>query len=344
MRDITNVEIVILLKELSAFENKRLENIYDIDESAFRFRINKKDLIVSLNPKAIYITKYEFPSKESPSFFVSLLRKNLKGKFIRKIHQKGLDRILIFDFDDFQLIFELFSKGNVVLTDKKNVTIVTYRQEEWKDRKIKPKEPYFFPKSTKIEISEINAEKIFSLQNENYPIINVLSSNINIGSFYMEKILEKAKIDKNKTKITEEEAEKIANTINEFNKLLKGEKSDFELKPCFSSDYSFLEIEGGTPTISLSDAIDSILTPILQKNKKEEEKTQKIKAKLEIQEKLLQELLKNEKEAREKADFIYSHISEIEFLLKNENKMGEIKIGSELIKWKKDGKKLILEA
>lgn len=344
MQDITNIDIHFIVNELSSLENKRLDNVYNLNY-AFRFRIEKSDIVVSLKPKAIYLSKYSIDSPPSPTQFATILRKYLKGKHVRKIYQKSLDRIVIFDFDDFQLIFELFSKGNIILVEKETQKIIiSFRREEWKDRKLMPGQNYVFPASNKIEPSEITSERILELQNEKYGIINVLSSNINIAAPYFELIFEKVGIDKQKTKIEVNEAKIIAEKIKDFFNFINNKPSSFIFSSCASkSSYSVIEISDSIKFSTLSEAIDSVLTPILLQEKEDDEKLAKISTKLEMQKKSLEKMILDEKLAKEYGDFIYLNINELKKLMKSNEKSGEVVLSNKKYLWHKQGKKLILE-
>lgn len=344
MQDITNIDLHFIVNELSSLENKRLDNIYNFNY-AFRFRIEKSDIIVSLKPKAIYLSKYSIDSPPAPTNFVTILRKHLKGKYIRKITQKDWDRIVIFDFDDFKLIFELFSKGNIILIEKETQKIViSFRREEWKDRKIMPGQNYVFPISNKIDPNQITSEKIYELQNEKYGIINVLSSNINIAAPYFEIILEKSGIDKQKTKIEVNEAKIIAEKIKDFCSFINNKPSSLIFSPCASkSNYFSIEVIDSIKFSTLSEAIDSILTPILLQEKEDDEKITKISKKLEMQKKSLEKMILDEKKAKEYGDFIYLNINELEKIMKSNEKSGEVVLSNKKYLWHKQGKKLILE-
>ena len=94
-----------------------------------------------------FTNKKETPTR--PSGFWMLLRKYLANAFIKSIYQKESERIVVFELEKnekFYLIIELFSKGNLVLTDERYMIIGTLEWQKWKDRVVKPKETYIFPK------------------------------------------------------------------------------------------------------------------------------------------------------------------------------------------------------
>jgi predicted ribosome quality control (RQC) complex YloA/Tae2 family protein len=63
--------------------------------------------------------------------------------------QKDLEKIIIFETTKNNLIFELFSHNNIILTDKKNNILGCLYKEIWDKREIKPGKKYLFPQSEK---------------------------------------------------------------------------------------------------------------------------------------------------------------------------------------------------
>lgn len=140
---LNNIDIAIIVKELKKVVNCRLNNIYDLNNRNFLFKFdNSKETPVSnnflyenkvyinyLNGKFFYITQNpSFERVQKPTTFVMKLREKIKNKRLTNINQVGLDKIIKLTFGEdeyiYYLFIELFSHGNIILTDN-NYKIIT---------------------------------------------------------------------------------------------------------------------------------------------------------------------------------------------------------------------------
>ena len=81
---------------------------------------DSKKLVVLDCGNKIYLTDFERPTTQTPSNFVTKLRKHLKTRRLSLIKQIKNDRILVLNFSDgqFYLVLEFFSAGNILLLDE----------------------------------------------------------------------------------------------------------------------------------------------------------------------------------------------------------------------------------
>ena len=140
---LSNIDVAIIIKELQKIKNCRLNNIYDLNNRNFLFKFdNLKDIPISnnflyenkiylnyLNGKFFYITQNpSFQRVQKPTTFVMKLREKLKNKRLTNIEQVGLDKIIKLTFGEeeytYYIFIELFSQGNIILTDN-NYKIIT---------------------------------------------------------------------------------------------------------------------------------------------------------------------------------------------------------------------------
>ena len=134
--------MVTSLKQLII--NLRISNIYDINSRTYLFKLSGNDcrqfLIIESGIR-FHCTSYNKHNQHNnnnnndnsmPNHFASKLRKYLKSKKITNIKQIGNDRIVKITFGQqeeykFYLIIELFSGGNIILTDYKYNIIISLR-------------------------------------------------------------------------------------------------------------------------------------------------------------------------------------------------------------------------
>ena len=136
-------------------------NVYDLDSGGrtFGFKFNKpsgavardagetldekdaeseKIMVLIESGMRIHRTKYERAKPEAPSKFTAKLRMHVKTKRLNDVRQLGKDRAVDFTFGggdtECHIIVELYSQGNIVLTDK-NYTVLTLLRTHRDDEK-----------------------------------------------------------------------------------------------------------------------------------------------------------------------------------------------------------------
>ncbi|MCI8486381.1 MAG: fibronectin/fibrinogen-binding protein [Clostridia bacterium] len=143
--------------------------------------------------------------------FCMLLRKHLIGSKIRKIYNKGLERIVIFELECYnelndlvnkKLVLELMGKhSNIILVNENNRIIDSLRHLDTYSksyRNILPAHEYVFPISEKLDFYNIeNFEEFYSIINNGYEnIVEAITLNFNgISNFFIETSLKILGID-----------------------------------------------------------------------------------------------------------------------------------------------------
>jgi len=132
----SNLDYHYAVLELAAAVGGRLEQIYEIEDDVFRFRLSckgeKADLIATLGTR-LSASKMIPESPMQPTSFASLLRKKLSNAVIEEISQVSLDRLVMMRLrkDETHLLyFEMFAKGNLVLCDEQGKIIATYNEQK----------------------------------------------------------------------------------------------------------------------------------------------------------------------------------------------------------------------
>ncbi|KAM0684669.1 hypothetical protein MDAP_000443 [Mitosporidium daphniae] len=119
----------------------RVQNVYQLSQKAFVLKLTRSDAISSLDdklhpPKVFLLlesgirfhpTVYDISFKSlssalAPSAFLVKLRQYIKGKRMTSLEQLGNDRVIRMIFGvgeeyEFKIYFELYSSGNVIITD-----------------------------------------------------------------------------------------------------------------------------------------------------------------------------------------------------------------------------------
>lgn len=133
--------------------------LIDGEEPLFKFKIHKqktKELIISL--KTIFICEHVLPVNPLSNGLIKFLKRKLDNQRIQEIYQDKNNRVICLRLDDYNLIFEFFSKSNIILTDLEFNVITSKQKEEWKDRIIKKNEKYLFPQNK--DIKEVDIKQL----------------------------------------------------------------------------------------------------------------------------------------------------------------------------------------
>ena len=328
MRSMANLEYTYILRELKPLEGKFLDKFYELRPGVFRMKIGSDSVLIELG-KRLHITKL---LEEAPELtgFVMKVRKELGGRKLKEVRQRGRDRIIIFDFGGMELVAEMFGGGNIVLVENGKINYV-YEKKEWKDRSLKPGENYSFPPSDEKELDEILGnlgEK--SIASELVPL--------NIGITYVRKILAEAGVKEAKkgSELSATEKKRIAEV---YAKKMDGLSPSVIIVDGKPSDYSLFG--GSEPFESLSAALDECFGVEAEENPE----LKRLEETLAKQEERLRELDVEEKDAKRKGDLIFEKYVEVEEILAAYKKGGlaEIEKLAKEKSWKLDKKKKELE-
>ncbi|MDE1868344.1 MAG: NFACT family protein [Candidatus Micrarchaeota archaeon] len=208
MRELYTPELMVLVKELKAFENFFIDKFYESEKDKFRIKVSRKGEkanILCILPYTINATEYIEEAEQASNFAIAV-RKRITGFMIESIGQLGHDRIIIIKLkkgdDRANLILEMFGHGNMVLTDENMGITLAYNVHSFKDREIRPKAVYTPPQSSAIDISQASAildgivDSIArTSEDKNAQIGKTLAKGLGIGTMYLENALSRLGIN-----------------------------------------------------------------------------------------------------------------------------------------------------
>lgn len=224
-KSISSLELAALVNELQFLVNGKVSQIYHPESNVLLLQLHApgkgKQLLKMISGKWLCLTQQK-ESALKPSGFCMQLRKYIDNAVIRKIYQQESERIVVFELEKAEkyfLIVELFSKGNIILTDAKDVIITALEAQEWKDRTIKPKEKYTFP-PLEINWKELSVKKLQEIlkKSEKRNLATSLATEIGLGGLYAEELCRQAGVDLNKipAEVTAKEVELLVKTLKIF--------------------------------------------------------------------------------------------------------------------------------
>ncbi len=312
-----------MFKELKQIEGGRIDKVYHDGEKIwlriYASGIGERDLVFW--PGVFFISQYKRPSSTEPSSFCMLLRKHLMGQRIIFVRKKGFERIIEIETKDNIIVFEIFSKGNVILCDKEYMILMPMKIQLWKDREILPKKQYKYPPdiTNPFSLDFDEFKKMFKSQKK---VVTLLATSLALSGKYAEELCKRAGIEKNK-KCSELEEEEIRNIFTELKKM------ETEFKPCiifendepvdFSPfDLKIYEDKEKKFFSKFSEVVDEFFTywerKEVEREVKEGEETlqEKIKRIVTRQKEIMKNLKKMEEETRKKAEIIFNNLDLIE--------------------------------
>lgn len=196
----------VLCEELtSELRDYYIENIYQISFSTLIFKLNKpaspsRELVIEAG-RRIHFTRYIIEKPFKPPQFCKALRKYLINSRIRLIEQPDFERIVIIrtsSKNNYNLIVELFGKGNIILTDSENKIVHALTYRKMRDRWIIRGEELKLPPSKGLDPQKIALEEFSRrIKESSGRIVKVLANILSVSNVYTAEFLKLAKIDEN---------------------------------------------------------------------------------------------------------------------------------------------------
>ena len=206
-KQLASFDISVLCLELrNELKGYYIENIYHPEHSSILLRFNKpaspeKHLIVEAG-RRIHLTRYAVKKPPKPSLFCSSLRKYLINGIVEDVEQPNFERIIVFHVtkgkNKFKLIFELFSRGNIILVDEEEKILHALTYRKMRDRSIIRGEYFKFPPPSSLNPEGLQVDELSKhLTKSKGEVVKVLTRLLGIGGVYVEEILKLAGIQKN---------------------------------------------------------------------------------------------------------------------------------------------------
>ncbi len=366
-KSLSSLELIALVKELQLLVRAKIDQVYHSEpEVILQLHSQGKKLLRIIPGKWLCLTSHK-ESPEKPSGFCLQLRKYLDGAIITGLYQKDTERIVVLELErsvveeikkvsksreKMYLIIEFFSKGNIILANKEMIIIAALEAQEWKDRKIKPREKYMFPPES-VNYTHLSKERLGEILGNSVKrnLVASLAIDLGIGGLYAEELCKISEVDKNKLP-KDVNVKEVAGIYRALQELLK--KVEEPLGNVYAEEVTPFTLTGQEPLKILptySEALDT-LNPF-QKASPYEQKIKVINRIIAEQEESVHHLEEQITENQRKGEWIYEHYPQVERLLNAVKEMRQTKewkeVGEELKKIKKvvsvdlKGKKVVVE-
>ncbi|MBW2996305.1 NFACT family protein [Candidatus Woesearchaeota archaeon] len=320
MKTLSALDLHYLVQEFQFLINARIDKIYCPRKKEIfieAFAPTKGKFTLKIDEKTIFLTELK-PASKQPSEFCMFLRKKLANARIRKIQQLGFERIIALDLESkagkFQLIAELFSKGNLILA-KTNKILIASEYQNWKDRTIRPNIQYKHPEKEYnfLTLKQAQLQSLLSKTNKEN-LVKALAIDLGLGGIYSEEACLLSNIDKNKTpkELSPTETQLLYSTLEKLKSQKPSpttaykDKEVFDLTPFPLKLYSGLKQEKAKSFSSILNDYFSNIVSIIQKQK-EHTQIKRIQDIIKKQKTDIASLEKQEQDNHKKAEILYNN-------------------------------------
>lgn len=142
----------------------------------------------------VYLSKSAGEMPKEPSDFAMMLRKRITNATVSAIRQQGFDRIVVIELgkgDGYQLIMELFGKGNMILVSK-GMIVQPLTSRTWRHRDVRARHPFEFPPAigdpSSLDVPSLQAV----LSKSGSDLVRTMATKLNLGGSYSEEVCRRA--------------------------------------------------------------------------------------------------------------------------------------------------------
>lgn len=352
-RELSSFDIYVIVSDLQKIIGSHINKIYQLSKSEILIKYrniqNKNNEYIYIkNGEIICTTEKKLETPTHPSNFAMTLRKYLQNGRVTNIKQHEFDRIIKIKIGkkegEYTLIIECFSDGNIILVNPEGKIILPLIKREWSHREIKSKKPYTPPPS-QINPFKLTKEEFTKLLEESKTdLVRTLAVNINLSGTIAEEICTQANVEKETPieKLDKKTIEKVYQTLQKFLKkfkekefkpvIVKENGKTIDVLPFEFESYKNKKTERvNNFTRSLQIFISTKKPKQEKKEKKLNERINKLKRRKQQQKKAIDRLNKKVKKKQFEGELIYLNYQKIKQLLDEIKQILEEKDKKELI-------------
>lgn len=267
--ELSSLDVHNLALELRPWEDAYIDKAYQTGPEEYVFKLRHPQrgvghLILRLGEFAAMAAESP-PTPATPSTMATLLRKHLSGARLRRVDQHEFDRVLRFRLDrrgePYELVVELFGKGNLILVDPHGKIQLVHHAETFSHRTIGRGEPFKFPPArvNPQTLGRIDFDALAAASERD--LVRFLALDIALGGDLAEEVIHRTGLSKNVKVRTlrEGDLERVWTTLQGFLKtdarpaIARGPTRTRPVSLAFESPS--LGAGALVPTASLSEAI-----------------------------------------------------------------------------------------
>lgn len=354
--ELSSIEVGVIVREFKQLLGAKIDKIYQLKAKDVVLQLHKpnsgKIKVRVMAPTALFATEQDFDFPEKPPNLCLQLRKYLENSRLGDVRQLKSERIIEMAFsragEDYFLIFELFSKGNIVLCRGDYSIIAVAERQLWSDRKIVPGSAYGFPKKKHdfYEISHVQLAGMLGSSSRD-SVVKSLAMDLGLGGVYAEEVCILSSVDKLKRPqlVDEGEAKSIEGAIRRI--------VGMKIEPQVAYDGSdavnvvpfgleFYRSYGRKPFGSFSKALDYYYSHEFREPSSLDRKEAVIRRIISEQEEMIGQIERDIAENTAKADAIYHNYAVVREIIVELNKARK-KFGWKEIKERLKGHAVVKE-
>ncbi|NOZ82456.1 MAG: fibronectin-binding domain-containing protein [Euryarchaeota archaeon] len=336
----SSFDILAIVAELQQMIGARVNKVFQPAERELRIALHlagrgREDLVIEAG-RRLHLTAYPKQAPLTPSTFAMTLRKYLRNARLVKVSQLGFDRVVMLEFERgerYTLVAELFSKGNVVLTDASGVILAVMSPGRYSTRALVGRAMYE-PPPQRLNPFELSAEQLMQVLNSGgREVVKTLAVNLGLGGTYAEEVCARAGVDKRSREVTEEQAERLKGVLEELRSsagrepvvvLKNGTAIDVTpLRLEVYSGYEMKEVESFSKALDELFVMQEYSEAGKEQEQRLEEERRRLIARLKSQCQTLRGHLRRGKELMELGDLVYQHFNLVEGVLETLRKARE---------------------
>ncbi len=329
----SSFDILAVVAELQHMIGARVNKVFQPAGRELRVALHlpgrgREDLVIEAG-RRLHLTSYPKKAPLTPTTFAMTLRKYLRNARLESIEQLGFDRIVMLRFERggerYTLVAELFSRGNVVLTDSEGVILAVMSPGRYSTRALVGRAKYE-PPPQRLNPFELTAEELREVLNAGgREVVKTLAVNLGLGGTYAEEVCLRAGVDKRSREVSEEQAERLRRVLEELREsagrepvVVLRDSTPVDVTPLRLEVYSGFEVR---EVESFSRALDELF--VMQEHSEEAEETlsryeqerRRLIARLKAQCETLRGHLRRGRELMELGDLVYRHFKLVEGVL-----------------------------
>ncbi|MCS7120740.1 MAG: NFACT family protein [Candidatus Bathyarchaeota archaeon] len=337
----SNIDIAAVALEINrVVQGYWIDNIYQLNPRTILLKLRGGDgesqLLIEAGRRA-HLTSYVYEKPLKPPSFCMALRKYLRNCRITQVEQYQIERILEIkvadkDGQEYRLIIELFSHGNLILLNSDNRILHALKYRRMRDRNIIRGEVYQYPPRRGINLRTVRRVDISGLRGfGQIEVVRALARFLDISGTYAEEILARAYIPKNApcSSLSDRDLDAIFKSIQNIlsdiyaenwkpSIILDEEQRYVDVTPMELQKYSgFKRLEFR----SFNEALDeyyakaSSESEILRLKEDADREIEHLKRILREQEETVRRAEEEAEGLRVKGDIIFRHLGEVQLLM-----------------------------
>ncbi|MFB6082119.1 MAG: ribosome rescue protein RqcH [Halanaeroarchaeum sp.] len=207
-REVTSVDLVALVRELSAYRGATVDKAYLYGDDLVRLKMRDYDrgrleLLVEVGEvKRAHLARPEHvgDAPTRPPNFAKMLRNRIAGADLAAVRQHGFDRILEFEFRredaDTTIVAELFGEGNLAVVDEAGDVVDSLSTIRLQSRTVAPGAQYGFPAARANPLDLSYEAFVAHMEDSDTDVVRTIATQLDFGGLYGEEICTRAGVEK----------------------------------------------------------------------------------------------------------------------------------------------------